>query len=540
MAAILPFPVRQTGDWSDNERARLDELAARFADQAGVEVAFGRSDSGDPWCVVLDAHDEVLVHIARVEGDVVVHAAAPDVLVRAPDLRTAVERVLGSRWLEERADVVVPFASGNRAMQVVTAVLIVGSFAEHHRAEAEPVDDWIFAPRPLKPLARDGQRDDAAKVALVADAGPDIELAPGLADPVRRPAESLPFGTSFDQPRLAGEPDAAGDPGRELAAWVVAESEATAGDATADVIIGTPGDDRLDGRRAPPGLHDLLDGGAGDDRLILDGGTIAIGGDGADRFLLRAPEVTTAGELALLGIIVDFEAGVDVLTAGGAPSFTIVATVPIRNIFADPNINLGPLPELPGRQIFADLDGDGRADGYVLVNSVEPSPALLDAVRQAVAPVPEPPAPMVEPAVPTPPVEFAAERTAEPTVPTTPIERPAKPIVPEPPVEPAADLAVKPVVPASTAEPVAELAAEPIASAPTVEPAAERAIESIVPAPAPGPSDDPKPEPIAPASPIEPVMRVPTAEPAHEPNMLASIFELPVEPMTQTPTFEVI
>ena len=500
MAAILPFPVRHTGDWSDSERARLDELAARFADQAGVEVAFGRSDSGDPWCVVLDAHDEVLVHIAREQGDVVVHAAAPDMFVRAPDLRTAVERVLGSRWLEERADVVVPFVSGSRAMQVVTAVLIVGSFVEHHRADAEPVDDWVFAPRPPKPLARDGQRDDSAKVALVADAGPAAGLAPGLVDAVSRAAEPLPLGTGFD-PLFDDESGAAAAPRGELATWLIAESLAVAGDATADIIVGTPGDDRLDGRRAPPGTHDLLDGGGGNDRLVLDGGTIAIGGDGADRFLLRAPDIATVGELALLGIVVDFEAGVDVLTAVDAPSFTIVATAPTRNIFADPNVNLGGLPETPGQQLFADLDGDGRPDGYVLVNSAEPSPALLDAVRQAVAPAAEPPAPFVEPAVPPPAVDLAAERTAGPTATAT-----AAPVASQPPVQTMAEPALAP----PSVEAAAVAAAEPARPEAKVEPTEAPALSTAI------------------------------TELADAPSALMSLFEPPVESAMPAPMIEVI
>ena len=162
MATILPFPAPRGGDWTAGERAGLDELATRLAGEAGVEVAFGRSDSGDPWCVVLDAHDEVLVHVAR-EGTSFVAHTADDLFVKATDLRTAVERVLGSRWHEERADVVVPFAAAGRSAQVVTAVLVVASFVHHYRAEAEPAEDWSFAAaRPLKPAQpREGRDVDA-------------------------------------------------------------------------------------------------------------------------------------------------------------------------------------------------------------------------------------------------------------------------------------------------------------------------------------------------------------------------------------------
>ncbi len=75
MATILPFPAPRGGDWTASERAGLNELAARFAGEAGIEVAFGRTDAGDPWCVVLDARDEVLVHIAREGRDFVAHTA---------------------------------------------------------------------------------------------------------------------------------------------------------------------------------------------------------------------------------------------------------------------------------------------------------------------------------------------------------------------------------------------------------------------------------------------------------------------------------
>lgn len=489
MATVLHFPVPPSGDWTPSERARLNELAARVAEQADVQVVFGRSDSGDPWCVVLDAQDEVLVHVAREGGGFVAHAAAADVFVRSTDLRTAVDRVLGSRWLEERSDVVVPFASGSRAVQMLSAVLIVGSFVEHHRADAEPADEWIFAAaRPLKPGARDSQRDDAAKVAPAADAPPAGAHQPSSLPAVSIGADpaALPFAPAADL--LAGGDFPTGAPGqmgRELAARLIAASAESEAAATADIVVGTPGDDRLDGGGAPPGMHDLLDAGAGDDWLLLDGGTIAIGGDGADRFLVGAPG--SSADLPLLGVIADFDPAVDRLLTANSPTVTVVATLPTRNIFADPNVDLAEAPALPGAQLVVDLDGDGRGDGYLLVNSVEPGAERLEAIRQILTELNAPPTSVAGPAVTTTPPSPAATMGPE-AEPRPSAEPPSSRVdfdagtmgssLPASVAEPAPE-AKKPPLPVSTLDPGSEAKPSPVA---TAEPEARRSAP-----PAPGP-----------------------------------------------------
>ena len=383
MATILPFPMVRGGDWTPEERARLDELAARFAGQAGIEVVFGRSDSGDPWCVVLDAQDEVLVHVARDRGSFVVHAAADDVFVRTSDLRSAVERVLGSRWLEDRVEVVVPFTGGSRAVQVLTAVLVVGSFVEHHRAEAEPTDAWVLAPsRPSKAPLRDLQRDDPTKVVVATDATSPSETA----GPASLTAPFEPV-SAFELQRPALSEDRPVEHGRQLAAELVAASAAVGDDDARDIITGTAGDDRLDGRTGS-GERLLLDAGPGNDELLLDHGTIAIGGDGADRFVVQTPDTApeARANMPLLGVIADFDPRLDVIAVDGTPTLTVVATVPTRNMFADPNVNLPMLPPLPGAQLVVDLDNDGQPDGYVLVNSVDPGSAVLTELHQLFGP----------------------------------------------------------------------------------------------------------------------------------------------------------
>jgi hypothetical protein len=52
-------------DWSEEERAELDRLAASFQDER-YDIEFGKTDEMDPWWIVHDAQSEgVVIHIAR-------------------------------------------------------------------------------------------------------------------------------------------------------------------------------------------------------------------------------------------------------------------------------------------------------------------------------------------------------------------------------------------------------------------------------------------------------------------------------------------
>jgi hypothetical protein len=125
--------VRAGGDWTVGERTHLEELADRFAAVASrVEVVFGATDEGDPWCVVKDENEEVLVHIARIDGRFVVHYALDDALNEGTDLPGA----LGERlsWEDVRDDVVVPFS--HQAQSFIALLVAAAFFYETSRVGA--------------------------------------------------------------------------------------------------------------------------------------------------------------------------------------------------------------------------------------------------------------------------------------------------------------------------------------------------------------------------------------------------------------------
>lgn len=99
LAAILPFPRRpQAGPWRQEDLAecfRIVDLLARN----GLPVTFqaGCSDEGDPWGVVLRSDSgDVLLHIARVDGQYVVASAAGPAVSRGGTLRAVLDAALAS------------------------------------------------------------------------------------------------------------------------------------------------------------------------------------------------------------------------------------------------------------------------------------------------------------------------------------------------------------------------------------------------------------------------------------------------------------
>ncbi|MDB5425125.1 MAG: hypothetical protein JWQ29_2541, partial [Phenylobacterium sp.] len=191
MGEILPFVarVRDSGDWSASERARLDALADQFA-RAGihVEVIYGATDDGDPWCVVKDADEDVLVHVARIGGKFVVHFAAQDLFDEGADLPSALSArldALPDDGHADRGDVVVPFNLAGRQAQSFLALIVATAFFYETR-DALPSPDT-----PHDAVASDGA-DLSALAAAPMDANdkPERDLpahSAALTDPTPEP-----------------------------------------------------------------------------------------------------------------------------------------------------------------------------------------------------------------------------------------------------------------------------------------------------------------------------------------------------------------
>jgi len=117
---------------------------------------------------------------------------------------------------------------------------------------------------------------------------------------------------------------------------------------------------------------DLLDGGAGDDRLILRPDTVANGGQGDDVFAV-ANTVGQANPFESFGIVMDF-----FQSRGDRLEFAIGANVRIVGISSDTDIlssvrgesgGMQDAPVIVGARVLLDFNGDGKADGFVLLGA---------------------------------------------------------------------------------------------------------------------------------------------------------------------------
>jgi Ca2+-binding RTX toxin-like protein len=420
MGQVVPFiaRVRDSGDWTASERARLQELADRLsAGGVEVDVIFGATDEGDPWCVVTDGNGDVLIHVARIGGAFVVHSAVDDAVNENVDLHTALRDHLDATEaaMAPQSATILPFGMSARQGQTFLALVVAASFfyetagiggeaeaAELPRelpTEPSPPPPETDAPTQERELATQGATlhpTSSAAPAVVAVVAPVQDSAPAPHEEATAPAPAAAI-----QPAEPVE-----TPKAETPLPAPAKAEAPV------VIHGTDGDDMLVGTSANEhiiggagndtlrggGGHDLLEGGAGDDRIELASGVTAVGGAGADTFVIQAPVQLGHAE-TLLGVVLDFSAldgdrlaltngrffqvpqrpitpGVDDKTVpptvtsgeggftaqGGDPSHPTLS--PDRGSGGDFGTSLvGP----PLTRLDVDVDGDGVVDGYVLV-----------------------------------------------------------------------------------------------------------------------------------------------------------------------------
>jgi hypothetical protein len=397
MGDIIPFiaRVRDGGDWTAAERARLDTLVSQFA-KAGiaVEVVYGVTEEGDPWCVVKDANEDVLLHVARIGGIFVVHQAADDSLAEGSDLPAA----LGQQ-LALLDDPKAGATAGGRQLQSLIALLVATAFVYDHRdAQAGFALDLRTDPAP-SPMG-DGHAAAAPAGDPEPRQAPTLALHAAAAPEAATPAPAhLAWLASGEAPAALAEPaalkaapvaevqlatgHAAAAPAAEAAAPIQSaptahliqgseHSDVLVGTAGADLIRGGAGDDTLVGGGAGPGQYDTLDGGAGNDRIEVTGQVVAIGGAGADTFVIEAPRAFGQPGTAL-GFIVDYRPGEGdrLVNHHGGPVEIVNLPEAFAFRFHPPEAPPGWTPANTST-VFVDLNGDGKPDGYLLLGHGTP------------------------------------------------------------------------------------------------------------------------------------------------------------------------
>ncbi|CAN7181405.1 hypothetical protein LJR225_000446 [Phenylobacterium sp. LjRoot225] len=397
MGELLPFlhRIREDGQWTPAERARLEALADSVGGGGGgegLELAFGTSDAGDPWCVVKDPDGEVLVHVARIGERFVAHFPLEDTLAEGADLYSTLRE-----WLRTHEDgVVVAFNRAGREGQSLLAVLLAVAVLDKEIHGSAPAA--LVAPSP-PPAQSEAPTHPVAQAALAAAteatpaAGalvsqPSVEPAPASSpshvDPAPQgaggrsavaPVQDL-VPTSNEPPSITASPPSAGPirPDPQVAArdgpW--ADVHGTAGD---DHLAGGPGAERLQGDAGNDTLtggggRDSLNGGQGDDRIELTGEVVAIGGSGADTFVIQAPAVMDRPQ-TLLGVVMDFRPadGDRLVTVNGRVVTSVSQT---SETHLDPRTQAQPQTQtqtVTDQRVEVDIDGDGAPDGFVLLSA---------------------------------------------------------------------------------------------------------------------------------------------------------------------------
>lgn len=426
MGQVVPFiaRVRDSGDWTAAERARLEDLADRLAASGvHVEVIFGATDDGDPWCVVTDESGDVLIHVARIDGRFVVHSAVDDAINEGADLHAALRDQLDATEaaLSPQSATILPFGLTARQGQTFLALVAAAAFFHETSGVADsaqaatlppevitdptPPPPDIEAPTQERELAAQGAAQQPAAAdptpasTTAAAPAPEPQAAAEThedpaAEPTRAPLEPATVQSAPAEPVLdAPKPAARAEPA--ILIQGTDGDDRLVGTSADEHIVGGAGNDTLSGG----GGHDLLEGGAGDDRIELTSGTIAVGGQGADTFVIEAP--TELGHAkTLLGVILDFSTfdGDKIVTASGR-----VIELPLRPAtdgttlpgqggqvdrtggtftsqdFLSNHPTLGPTTSGGTGQtaggtfgqtltrVEIDLNGDGVIDGFILV-----------------------------------------------------------------------------------------------------------------------------------------------------------------------------
>ena len=360
MSNVVPFtPGAPVGDWTSGERARLMELAERLmARGARVEVAYGVSDAGDPWCVIQDDRDEVLIHIARIDGEFVIHDAAQDAVRRTDTLWSALKRLLG---VAEAT--VVDLRKAQALLALVMATLFVEEALREHRL---PLDHMAEPPQPDQDLSTPAHQGQLPHVSATGET-PDAH-----GPPPAHPAAAAPQAPVGDGELVAHLRSAGALTG--VAAASAAPSPAVASSA-APIIVAES--------HAPPAGPDFQaapTASAPDHataRIQVAEGGVARGTAGQDLFVLDArPAANPNYSLATAtepptasGVILDFGAGDRLILPSGVAA-SIVSVTAVANLMTETTrlTTLTKTVSGPGVRVGVDMNGDGVEDAFVLVS----------------------------------------------------------------------------------------------------------------------------------------------------------------------------
>lgn len=428
MGQVVPFisRVRDSGDWSPAERARLEALADQLSSHGiDVEVIFGATDEGDPWCVVTDGNGDVLIHVARIDGKFVVHSAVDDTVGEDDDLHAALRQRLDvtEEMAAPKSATILPFTArqGQTFLALVVATAFfyeTGGVFEEAQAAELPKAPSAPAEEPLPPAIHDAPSQDreivaqgvvskAAGAATAAVATEPASAAEPAATTDAVEERALPTPVETAPAQAHAEPQVAAAAPAEAAPVVIRgtdHDDLLVGTTAAERIEGGAGDDTIKGG----GGHDTLLGGTGDDCIEFTDGAQVEGGSGADTFVVAAA-TRGGGPNVMLGYIRDFslEDGDRIFTmtgrtihlnwgpgtgpgdrtspptasdgrdGGGPPTPTDGDSFD----FGATTLTAGPTPVGPNPpvRVEIDVDGDGVADGYILVGhrggSMPPPPS---------------------------------------------------------------------------------------------------------------------------------------------------------------------
>lgn len=377
MGTILSFAdrVRDSGQWTASERSRLEALTERFfGGGENLQVVFGETDDGAPWCAVTNEDDEVVVHVARVADQFLVHVVSEDILARGANLREALGQWLNPGREPERLGVVVPFSRTNNGPDVLILLAIATFLEEQLRlfapfvaqggiwpAAALPDTDSTSLPDPKTEAEAEAKSDAPAHGEPAPDAQDTHAAAmptpPDAADQAAAPAQPPPTPETAASTE-AGQSEVASVPPTVLAIQIHGGDgdDLLVGGPRAERLSGGPGNDVLLGG----GGRDTLDGGPGDDRIMLTPDAVAYGGTGADTFVVSAPSVLDHAD-TLLGVIFDFSASEGDRLTGSRGELVVLSHPAGASIASDP------ASKAADKRVEVDFNGDGRSDGYVLL-----------------------------------------------------------------------------------------------------------------------------------------------------------------------------